>query len=235
MGTDGGSKSSLNSNSGSAPLCFSDGVIPRAVHELFHTRASLPSGTERVKVEMTYLEVLNAQVFDLLAKDASSAKLSVKLTEKEGVKVDKITRFDVSSLTDVMRLFEQASAKRKTAPTQMNAKSSRSHAVCTLNVTIAPDCTDDNTDPNFSRETISAKLTLVDLAGSERLKATRAEGDTKKEGIKINLGLSTLGLVVSTLSYNQGRQIKRIVPYRNSTLTLLLRDSLGGKSLLLYI
>jgi hypothetical protein len=99
---------------------------------------------------MSYLEVHNEHVIDLLAKDPSSAELFVKCTEQEGVKVDKITLCAVSSLTDVLRLIEQASAKRTTTATLMNAQSSRSHAICTLNVTIAHDCTDDNTDPNFS-------------------------------------------------------------------------------------
>jgi hypothetical protein len=242
MGTDGGITSS-NSSSNSAkneltPPSPADGVIARAVYDLFHIRSSLPSGPERVKVEMSYLEIYNEQAIDLLSDDPSSNTLQVRDSKTEGVVVQNLKSFLVSSPADVRRLMEQASAKRATGSTLMNAVSSRSHAICTLNVTIAP--LDDHGDkenvvPPLPRELTRAKLTLVDLAGSERIKKTGAEGARMKEGININKGLFVLGQVVSALSelgqmQGCGKKSSAHIPYRDSKLTRLLQDSLGGKS-----
>jgi len=241
MGTDGG-MSSCGGDQELAPPLESDGVISRAVYDLFQTRNELPQGKERVKVEMSYLEIYNEQAIDLLSDDPSSTALTVRDSRTEGVIVQNLKSFVVSSPSEVQRLMEQASHKRAVGSTHMNSVSSRSHAICTLNIIIAPleSISDDNVDgpetPATPREGMKAKLTLVDLAGSERIKRTGAEGARMKEGININKGLFVLGQVVSALS-ELGQQMgssraksNSHIPYRDSKLTRLLQDSLGGNS-----
>lgn len=168
MGTDGGNTTNSNSSDELSPPSAADGFIARAVQDLFQIRSSLPSGPERVKVEMSYLEIYNEQAIDLLSDDPSSTTLQVRDSKTEGFIVQNLKSFVVSSPADVRRLMVQASAKRATGSTQMNAVSSRSHAICTLNVTISPledGGDDENVGPNSSQEMMRAKLTLVDLAG----------------------------------------------------------------------
>lgn len=245
MGTDGGFEANDDSVDGGAellPPSDSDGVIARAVYDLFQIRNSLPQGKDRVKVEMTYLEIYNEQAIDLLSNDPNSATLSVH-DSKDGVVVKNLKSFVVSSPGDVQKKMELASQKRATGSTQMNSVSSRSHAICTLNVTITPleeetvEEDDGSDGPTSSGEMIKAKLTLVDLAGSERIKKTGAEGARMKEGISINKGLFVLGQVVSALSEMGqqngvigGKKSNSHIPYRDSKLTRLLQDSLGGNS-----
>jgi len=249
MGTDGSSAVSDD-----APPSESEGVIARAVYDLFQTRKSLSNGSKRVKVTMSYLEIYNEQAIDLLNDDPASSNqtLQVRDSKTEGVVIPNLKHFTVSGPGEVSRLMEEASLKRATASTHMNAVSSRSHAICTLNVTIAPDLEggggasssgggagdEENEPPVISPRSATqgmrAKLTLVDLAGSERIKRTGAEGARMKEGININKGLFVLGQVVSALSElgqrgSSGGQNAHI-PYRDSKLTRLLQDSLGGNS-----
>lgn len=240
MGTDGG-MSSCGGVDELAPPIDSDGVIARAVYDLFRTRNELPQGKDRVKVEMSYLEIYNEQAIDLLSNDPSSTTLTVRDSKTEGVVVQNLKSFPVSSPSEVQRLMECASQKRATGSTHMNSVSSRSHAICTLNVTIAPmeSADDDGVEgpdaPASPREGMKAKLTLVDLAGSERIKRTGAEGARMKEGININKGLFVLGQVVSALSEvgqhmgSSRAKSNSHIPYRDSKLTRLLQDSLGGK------
>ena len=199
----------------------------------------------------------NEQAIDLLNDDPASANatLQVRDSKADGVIIPNLKHFPVSSNLDVLALMEKASMKRATASTHMNSVSSRSHAICTLNVTIAPE--DDHhlveegaeemddgdisprsaTSLSSNNQGLRAKLTLVDLAGSERIKRTGAEGARMKEGININKGLFVLGQVVSALSElgqrNNGSstlgQHHSHVPYRDSKLTRLLQDSLGGE------
>ena len=182
-----------------------DGIIGRAVYDLFKTRASLPGGKDRVKVEMSYLEIYNEEARDLMYSGTKPPELHIRDSKSEGVVVRNLSRHVVKSPTDVANLMQEASERRVTASTQMNAVSSRSHAVCTLYVTIAPPTTDagdegtaadedndadttSNDDGEISRAELTAKLTLVDLAGSERIKRTGAEGARMREGININKG-----------------------------------------------
>jgi hypothetical protein len=183
---------------------------------------------------MSYLEIYNEQAIDLLSDDPSSSVLQVRDSKTEGVIVQNLKSFTVSSPREVSALMERASSKRATGSTQMNSVSSRSHAICTLNVTIAPLENNGEEEENHSSEMMKAKLTLVDLAGSERIKRTGAEGARMKEGININKGLFVLGQVVSALSEwgQQGgsKKSNAHIPYRDSKLTRLLQDSLGGNS-----
>jgi len=232
-------------------------VIARAVYDLFQTKEnSVPNGSERVKVTMSYLEIYNEQAIDLLNDDPASANatLQVRDSKTEGVVIPNLKHFPVSSPEEVRVLMEKASMKRATASTHMNSVSSRSHAICTLNVTIAPNDDENEADEEDQDEDLisprslastsssssnhqgmRAKLTLVDLAGSERIKRTGAEGARMKEGININKGLFVLGQVVSALSElgqrnHGGGGHHSHIPYRDSKLTRLLQDSLGGNS-----
>jgi hypothetical protein len=211
-----------------------DGIIPRAVFDLFLTRNQMKKGTERVKVEMSYLEIYNEEARDLLCTDPSKQNtLHIRDSKTDGVYVQNLSWEEVSSPDQVAERMESAASRRATASTHMNAVSSRSHAICTLRVTIAP-LTDIDDDDEDGSEEIRAKLTLVDLAGSERIKRTGAEGSRLKEGININKGLFVLGQVVASLSEigQQGQDVGNHlhVPYRDSKLTRLLQDSLGGNS-----
>ncbi|MFZ8899834.1 MAG: hypothetical protein ACO20X_14985, partial [Alphaproteobacteria bacterium] len=179
---------------------------------------------------MSYLEIYNEQAIDLLSDDPSSTTLQARDSKLEGVVVPNLKSYIVSSPSEVRVLMAQASNKRATGSTHMNSVSSRSHAICTLNVTIAP--LEEN-EENSPRDMVRAKLTLVDLAGSERIKRTGAEGARMKEGININKGLFVLGQVVSALSelgQQGGKKSNAHIPYRDSKLTRLLQDSLGGNS-----
>ncbi|KAL7551999.1 hypothetical protein ACHAWF_015208 [Thalassiosira exigua] len=240
MGTDGNGGGGSNEDA-TAPPSPSEGVIARAVHDLFETRASLSRGDERVKVTMSYLEIYNEQAVDLLDDDPESTgkTLQVRDSRTEGVVIPGLKSFPVLSPAEVGELMARASGRRATGSTHMNSVSSRSHAICTLNVTVAPDEVEGEEDEGAHRS-IKAKLTLVDLAGSERAKRTGAEGARMREGININKGLFVLGQVVSALSElgqrNGGgggggkRDQHAHIPYRDSKLTRLLQDSLGGNS-----
>ena len=264
MGTDGSTGSTspkngvLDSSTTMKPPSQSDGIIARAVFDLFKAKAALENGTERVKITMSYLEIYNEQAIDLLVNnnkdednvDSSSTFLQVR-DSKDGVTIPNLTHHSVSCPNDVTNLIHLASKKRATASTNMNAVSSRSHAICTLNVSIAPNDIHENgggMDDDCSPRSLSssdqngmkAKLTLVDLAGSERMKRTGAEGKRMKEGININKGLFVLGQVVSALSEMGQRSGSSggsgsHIPYRDSKLTRLLQDSLGGKLLWLVL
>jgi len=243
-GDDPSSDEKADSTTKLTPPSKGDGIIPRAVYDLFKKRASLPGGNDRVKVEMSYLEIYNEEARDLMytGDPSKSPDLHIRDSKAEGVAVQNLSRHVVNSPSDVATLMTEASERRVTASTQMNAVSSRSHAVCTLYVTIAPSedgesVADDN---DASAEEVRSKLTLVDLAGSERLKRTGAEGTRMREGININKGLFVLGQVVSALS-ELGQQTQQNssstkssssahIPYRDSKLTRLLQDSLGGNS-----
>jgi len=236
MGTSGG-KGGPHENQGYKPN-EDDGIIPRAVFDLFETRQNLKRGKERVKIAMSYLEIYNEEARDLFSPDNSNTSLYIRDSKSDGVYVQNLTWNNVESPNEVSELMESAAIKRATAATHMNAVSSRSHAICTLTVTIAPSPVDSNgNDENPHREEVRSKLTLVDLAGSERIKRTGAEGSRMKEGININKGLFVLGQVVSSLSelgqqqHGDNASTNHMhIPYRDSKLTRLLQDSLGGNS-----
>ena len=194
-----GSRGANNEQQLLTPPSKSEGVIGRAVYDLFATRNSLPNGHNRVKIEMSFLEIYNEQAIDLLSDDNTtnnnnSGDLQVRDSKSEGgVIVQNLKSYVVTSPRMVYELMEKAGSKRATGSTQMNSVSSRSHAICTLTVTIAPlegggsSASGESSIPS-PRDAMRAKLTLVDLAGSERIKRTGAEGARLKEGININKG-----------------------------------------------
>lgn len=217
-----------------------DGIVPRAVHELFKAKQRHCSSGD-VCVNLTYLEIYNDELRDLLTENEQSKSLQIRDHGDSGVIVKGLTSKVVTTPQEVKQLMDMASRRRTTGSTKMNMRSSRSHAICTLYVTIKP-TKEKMPSKKFNNlaasDTVSAKLTLVDLAGSERLKQTGAEGIQQQESININKDLFVLGKVVSALADQSDLQTKEYrpslrpkkkhIPYRDSKLTRLLRDSLGG-------
>jgi hypothetical protein len=200
-----------------------DGIIPRACVDLFSQIQTRCDGN--AQVELSYLEIYNEEMRDLLADDDKKSKngrvpeMKIRETLNGEVYVSGLSSRPVVSPQAIGDFMEEASKKRVVASTKMNAVSSRSHAICVLRI---KGVLEDSSK-------FEAKLTLVDLAGSERIKKTGAEGGRRKEGININKGLFVLGQVVSALSESRPKY-KRKPPYRDSKLTRLLQDSLGGNS-----
>ncbi|CAL8334143.1 unnamed protein product [Lota lota] len=208
------------------------GLIPRICEGLF----SRIAGTTRwdaasFRTEVSYLEIYNECVRDLLRrKTTETFNLRVREHPKDGPYVEDLSKHLVQSFSDVEELMEAGNIKRTTASTAMNAVSSRSHAIFTINFTQALFAAE------RPSETVS-QIHLVDLAGSERADATGATGVRLKEGGNINKSLVTLGNVISALADQSqdtvNTNLKRrslFVPYRDSVLTWLLKDSLGGNS-----
>ncbi|XP_024021248.1 kinesin-like protein KIN-12D isoform X2 [Morus notabilis] len=168
----------------------------------------------------SFLEIYNEQITDLL--DPSSTNLLLREDVKKGVYVENLSEFEVCTIGDILNLLIQGSSNRRVAATNMNRESSRSHSVFTCVIESRWE-KDSTTNLRFAR------LNLVDLAGSERQKSSGAEGERLKEAANINKSLSTLGHVIMVLvDVAQGKQ--RHIPYRDSRLTFLLQDSLGGNS-----
>ncbi|XP_025922098.1 chromosome-associated kinesin KIF4A isoform X6 [Apteryx rowi] len=171
-------------------------------------------------------EIYNEDILDLLCPSRErSSQISIREDPKEGIKIIGLTERSVACAQDTVFCLEQGNNSRTVASTAMNSQSSRSHAIFTISV--------DQKKKNDKNSSFHSKLHLVDLAGSERQKKTKAEGDRLKEGININRGLLCLGNVISAL----GDENKKggFVPYRDSKLTRLLQDSLGGNSHTLMI
>lgn len=234
------------------------GLIPRTCQDLFERIESMKSGHVTCTVRVSYFEVYNEQVRDLLAtaKEGSTPngqsqhKLKVRESPTEGPYVEDLSEFSVKSADDVLKFLASGNRARATAATKMNDVSSRSHAVFTL--VVKQVITDPETE---ATEEKTARIRLVDLAGSERANSTGATGQRLREGSNINKSLTTLGRVISALADSSGEnsaspgsgrtsQLKRrsgtspsgnglsegVIPYRDSVLTWLLKDSLGGNS-----
>ena len=199
------------------------GIIPRSCSKLFdYARAD----TERLYlIKGTFLEVYQEQLRDLLAPQKSSpGNLQIrhdKALGGKGIYVTGVREKLLGSTEDVLKLLEEGRKRRMVGTTNMNAHSSRSHAV--LSLIVSSQEVDDN--EGFTRKV--SKFHLIDLAGSERAKATGATGERLKEGASINASLSALGNVVNALTKKGG---KSHIPYRDSKLTRLLQDSLGGNA-----
>uniref|UniRef100_A0A8D3CZX5 Kinesin family member 21A n=1 Tax=Scophthalmus maximus TaxID=52904 RepID=A0A8D3CZX5_SCOMX len=225
------------------------GIIPRAVHHLFkgieeRRQAAQEQGrpVPEFKINAQFLELYNEEVLDLFDSTRDMKQKShIKIHEDAtgGIYTVGVTTRTVSSEAEMMQCLKLGALSRTTASTQMNVQSSRSHAIFTIHLCQVRVCASDNvsaTDNKVSNgnseldeyETLTAKFHFVDLAGSERLKRTGATGDRAKEGISINCGLLALGNVISALGDRSKRSSH--VPYRDSKLTRLLQDSLGGNS-----
>lgn len=196
-------------------------------------------------LKATYVEIYNEQLRDLLVPEHVPLNERGQVTIREDVKGHILLRglheIEINSVDDLLKALNFGSTIRQTDSTAINAKSSRSHAVFSLNLIQRKNKTLGASGPekrfsmpleamtgNESNVTIDSKLHFVDLAGSERLKNTGAQGERAKEGISINAGLASLGKVISQLS---SRQAGSHVSYRDSKLTRLLQDSLGGNAI----
>ncbi|KAI1894680.1 hypothetical protein AGOR_G00118250 [Albula goreensis] len=209
-----------------------EGLIPRICEGLFGQTASLTQvDGPSFRTEVSYLEIYNEHVRDLLrGKSSKAVNMKVREHPKTGPYVEGLSRHLVQNYSDVEELIGEGNINRTTASTGMNDVSSRSHAIFTINFSQA------KFDADMPCETVS-KIHLVDLAGSERADATRSTGVRLKEGGSINQSLVTLGNVITALASmshsGQSSQVKRkqaFVPYRDSVLTWLLKDSIGGNS-----
>lgn len=202
------------------------GVIPQLCTELFERIAAL-SGKKHVAVHASMCEIYNERLNDLLTRgtgdDAASRDLKIREEEGaggRGIYVDGLSEICVDSSEAVLGLLADGNGRRAIGRTNMNEHSSRSHSVVTLRV----ESWDEGDDEKLTAT--SSKLHLIDLAGSERQKGTGATGERLKEGANINVSLSALGNVISALTEKK----RGHVPYRDSKLTRLLQDSLGGNS-----
>jgi kinesin family protein 1 len=208
------------------------GVIPKICQDMFERIGEMQQDkTLRCTVEVSYLEIYNERVRDLL-NPSTKGNLKVREHPSTGPYVEDLAKLVVSSFSEIENLMDEGNKARTVAATNMNETSSRSHAVFTLTLT----------QKRFDVETKMAmekvaKISLVDLAGSERATSTGATGARLKEGAEINRSLSTLGRVIAALAdLSEGKKKKTgkgvgQVPYRDSVLTWLLKDSLGGNSM----
>ncbi|CAH8494293.1 unnamed protein product [Schistosoma turkestanicum] len=207
------------------------GIVPRIIKDLFE---KMPDYEYEYTVKVSFLEIYKEDIHDLLGEDVS-ASLQIR-EENQLIKIPGLTETVVTSPEEVLYLLQCGSTKRSVASTAMNLKSSRSHAILTLCFLLRPKIT--GIDVENSGDTLTAKLHLVDLAGSERIKKTHAEViDLRKVcalRIDINRGLLALGNVISALCERDAKKRSHI-PYRDSRLTRLLQDSLGGNSATLML
>ncbi|KAI0427007.1 hypothetical protein F5Y09DRAFT_45250 [Xylaria sp. FL1042] len=195
------------------------------------------------QLKATYVEIYNEQLRDLLLPDNvgphERSTVNIREDTKGNIILTGLRQVDINSADDLMNALNFGSTIRQTDATAVNAKSSRSHAVFSLNLIQRKHKATQGAEKRFSvpLEAISggdswvttdSKLHFVDLAGSERLKNTGAQGERAREGISINAGLAALGKVISQLS---SRQSGSHVSYRDSRLTRLLQDSLGGNAI----
>ncbi|XP_053104938.1 kinesin-like protein KIF13B isoform X2 [Hemicordylus capensis] len=202
------------------------GLIPRLCSTLFERAQKEENEEQSFKVEVSYMEIYNEKVRDLLDPKGSRQSLKVREHNVYGPYVDGLSKLAVASYKDIESLMSEGNKSRTVAATNMNEESSRSHAVFKIILTHTL-C---DIKSGTSGEKVG-KLSLVDLAGSERATKTGAAGDRLKEGSNINKSLTTLGLVISALADQAaGKNKNKFVPYRDSVLTWLLKDSLGGNS-----
>lgn len=209
------------------------GLIPRTCEDLFQRIESNESANISYSVRVSYFEVYNEHVRDLFQPRTDPPQyLKIRESPTEGPYVKDLTEIQVKNYGEILKYMKMGDSSRTTAATKMNDTSSRSHAVFTIMLKqIHHDYRTDETTERLAR------IRLVDLAGSERAKATEATGQRLREGGNINKSLTTLGRVIAALAdpkharmNNSNRKSRDIVPYRDSILTWLLKDSLGGNS-----
>lgn len=206
------------------------GIIPNICQEMFRRIQSIQDRdpTTKCTVEVSYLEIYNERVRDLL-NPATKGNLKVREHPSTGPYVEDLAKLVVGTFQEIENLMDEGNKARTVAATNMNETSSRSHAVFTLMLTQKKY----DAETKMEMEKV-AKISLVDLAGSERATSTGATGARLKEGAEINRSLSTLGRVIAALAdLSTGKKKKGAgqVPYRDSVLTWLLKDSLGGNSM----
>ncbi|XP_039212324.1 kinesin-like protein KIF1A isoform X20 [Crotalus tigris] len=207
------------------------GIIPQLCEDLFSRINDTTNDNMSYSVEVSYMEIYCERVRDLL-NPKNKGNLRVREHPLLGPYVEDLSKLAVTSYNDIQDLMDSGNKARTVAATNMNETSSRSHAV--FNIIFTQKRHDAETD--ITTEKVS-KISLVDLAGSERADSTGAKGTRLKEGANINKSLTTLGKVISALAEmdsgpNKNKKKKKtdFVPYRDSVLTWLLRENLGGNS-----
>nr|XP_039269720.1 kinesin-like protein KIF14 isoform X3 [Styela clava] len=218
------------------------GVIPRFCDEMFGGVKAITSKDKMVQfhIEMSYFEIYNEKIHDLLVSsqvgaDGEKKKQALKVREhpEDGPYVEGLSKFVVTSFDDIQSWLDVGNRQRVTASTGMNDKSSRSHSVFILNMTRT---TVEKLEGECHATGRRSRINLVDLAGSERSSTAQTSGQRLKkfEGASINKSLLTLGKVIFALSerskVSARRQSRLFIPYRDSALTWLLKESLGGNS-----
>ncbi|XP_019417763.1 PREDICTED: kinesin-like protein KIN-4C isoform X3 [Lupinus angustifolius] len=210
----------------------SGAIIPKVLESIFSRVSAMKESTEFL-IRVSFIEIFKEEVFDLLDSSlsrgevASSSKpavpvrvpIQIRETASGGITLAGVTEAEVKTQEEITSYLSSGSLSRATGSTNMNSQSSRSHAIFTITM-----------EQKNGDDILSAKLHLVDLAGSERAKRTGADGMRLKEGIHINKGLLALGNVISALGDEKKRKEGGHVPYRDSKLTRLLQDSLGGNT-----
>ncbi|XP_041091286.1 kinesin-like protein KIFC1 isoform X4 [Polyodon spathula] len=195
------------------------GMIPRAVQQIFQAACRLREQGWEYQFTASFLEIYNETIRDLLVSNKTPKKMDYEIKRASptaDIRVTNLKYIPVSSEEEVLGLIKLAKQNRSTARTQINDVSSRSHSVFQLRIE----------GKNSARDvSCNSILSLVDLAGSERVQKSQSTGDRLKEMKSINASLTNLGLVFSALASKDG-----FVPYRNSKLTYLLQDCLGGNS-----
>uniref|UniRef100_A0A8C9WBX1 plus-end-directed kinesin ATPase n=1 Tax=Scleropages formosus TaxID=113540 RepID=A0A8C9WBX1_SCLFO len=208
------------------------GIIPQLCEDLFTKINDNDDNSMSYSVEVSYMEIYCERVRDLL-NPKNKGNLRVREHPLMGPYVEDLSKLAVTSYNDIQDLMDSGNKARTVAATNMNETSSRSHAVFNIIFTQKRhDADTDNTSEKVS------KISLVDLAGSERADSTGAKGTRLKEGANINKSLTTLGKVISALAevdvfHRQNKKKKKVesfIPYRDSVLTWLLRENLGGNS-----
>ncbi|NXC32672.1 KIF14 protein, partial [Campylorhamphus procurvoides] len=206
------------------------GIIPRLCEDLFNQIAQMDKEQILYHLEMSFFEIYNEKIHDLLvfkAENGQKKQLRVREHPVLGPYVEGLTVNVVRSYSDIQSWLELGNKQRATAATVMNDKSSRSHSVFTLVMT--------QTKVEFVNEEqcdrrLTSHINLIDLAGSECCAKAQTTGERLKEGVSINKSLLTLGRVISALSKQFQNGKKTFIPYRESVLTWLLKESLGGNS-----
>ncbi|KAG7538719.1 Kinesin motor domain [Arabidopsis suecica] len=223
------------------------GIIPNVMEDIFR-RVETTKDSSELLIRVSFIEIFKEEVFDLLDSNSSAllkndscvqakhtalarAPIQIRETASGGITLAGVTEAEVKTKEEMGSYLARGSLCRATGSTNMNSQSSRSHAIFTITLEqkkiASGSCT---TTEDGGEDILCAKLHLVDLAGSERAKRTGADGMRLKEGIHINKGLLALGNVISALGDEKKRKEGGHVPYRDSKLTRLLQDSLGGNS-----
>ncbi|KAK2579259.1 hypothetical protein KPH14_008221 [Odynerus spinipes] len=203
-----------------------EGIIPQICKDLFRKISRNSSDQLKYSVEVSYMEIYCERVRDLL-NPKNKGNLRVREHPLLGPYVEDLSKLAVMSYQDIHDLIDEGNKARTVAATNMNETSSRSHAVFTIFFTQQRQ----DSTTGLATEKVS-KISLVDLAGSERADSTGAKGTRLKEGANINKSLTTLGKVISALAEIATKKKKKadFIPYRDSVLTWLLRENLGGNS-----
>ncbi|XP_071571504.1 chromosome-associated kinesin KIF4 isoform X3 [Temnothorax nylanderi] len=198
------------------------GIIPRVIYDIFEIIESKEDWN--FKVAVSFMELYQEQLYDLLSDKQRSQSIVDIREDGKSIRIVSVTEKQVANAQETLECLAQGSTGRVRGATAMNAHTSRSHAIFTLCIRQQK-----RDDPNTATV---AKFHLVDLAGSERSKKTQATGERFKEGVNINKGLLALGNVISQLGDGASGTY---IGYRDSKLTRLLQDSLGGNSMTLMV